>query len=136
MTNCRVEMDEDDGLILYEVDFYAGNTEYDYEINAITSAVIKYSSEVKNNTVSTGDSTGSAQQPSSGNSISAEEAKAAAFAHAGVSAANAQKIEVERDMENGMVVYEIEFKSGGMEYSYEINASNGAILSYESEWDD
>lgn len=32
--------------------------------------------------------------------------------------------------------YEVEFKSGGMEYSYEINAATGAILKHEAEIDD
>ena len=29
----------------------------------------------------------------------------------------------------------IEFKSGGMEYSYEINAATGAVLKHEAELD-
>ena len=34
-----------------------------------------------------------------------------------------------------MLVYEVEFKSGGMEYSYEINAATGAIVKQEAEPD-
>ena len=34
-----------------------------------------------------------------------------------------------------LLVYEVEFKSGGMEYSYEINAATGAILKHETELD-
>lgn len=32
--------------------------------------------------------------------------------------------------------YEVEFKSGGIEYGYEIDASTGAVLQYEREQDD
>ena len=32
--------------------------------------------------------------------------------------------------------YEVEFESGGMAYSYEINAATGAILKHETELDD
>lgn len=39
------------------------------------------------------------------------------------------------DFEDGTLVYEVEFKSGGMEYSYEINAATGAILKHEAELD-
>ena len=38
--------------------------------------------------------------------------------------------------EDGTLIYEVEFKSGNMEYDYEINAATGAILKYESELDD
>ena len=31
---------------------------------------------------------------------------------------------------------EVDFKSGSMEYSYEINAASGAILKHEAELDD
>ena len=37
----KVEMDYDDGLMVYEVEFYYNNLEYDYEIDAINGAIIK-----------------------------------------------------------------------------------------------
>lgn len=37
----RCELDEDDGLWLYEIEFQAGTTEYEYEIDASTGAVLK-----------------------------------------------------------------------------------------------
>ena len=45
-------------------------------------------------------------------------------------------MEIELDDEDGTLVYEVEFKFGGMEYSYEINAATGAILKHEAEIDD
>ena len=44
-------------------------------------------------------------------------------------------MEIELDDEDGALVYEVEFKSGNMEYSYEINAATGAILKHEAELD-
>ncbi len=38
----RVEFDFDDGIAIYEVEFYANNAEYDYEINAISSEIVKF----------------------------------------------------------------------------------------------
>ena len=39
-TGVRVDLDRDDGILKYEVDFYVGGTEYDYEINAETGEII------------------------------------------------------------------------------------------------
>ena len=48
----------------------------------------------------------------------------------------AYDMDVELDDEDGKLVYEIEFKSGIMEYDYEIDAASGAILKHEAELDD
>lgn len=63
-------------------------------------------------------------------------AKSIALNHAGVSENEAYDMEIELDDEDGKLVYEIEFKSGNMEYDYEINAATGAILKHEAEIDD
>lgn len=44
-TFSEVELDSDDGVMVYELEFYSGNTEYDYEINAKTGSIIEYDSE-------------------------------------------------------------------------------------------
>ena len=38
----KIELDYDDGMKIYEVEFYAGNYEYEIEINAKTGKVISY----------------------------------------------------------------------------------------------
>ena len=43
---------------------------------------------------------------------------------------------MEWDNEHGRAVYEVEFKSGGMEYDYVIDAATGAVLDHETERDD
>ena len=63
-------------------------------------------------------------------------AKSIALDHAGVSENEAYDIDIELDDEDGILVYEVEFKSGGMEYSYEINAVTSTILKRETEIDD
>lgn len=35
------ELEYEDGVMVYEIEFDSGNTEYDYEINAITGAIVK-----------------------------------------------------------------------------------------------
>jgi peptidase propeptide and YPEB domain protein len=66
--------------------------------------------------------------------ITADEAKRIALAHAGVGSARFKKAKL--DYENGVRVYEIEFKVGNLEYEYDINVSNGAIISSSVEVDD
>ena len=63
-------------------------------------------------------------------------AKSIALNHAGVSENQAYDMDIELDDEDGKLVYEIEFKSGNMEYDYEIDAASGTILKHEAELDD
>ena len=42
----EIELDEEDGTLVYEVGFKAGNMEYDYEINAATGAILKHEAEI------------------------------------------------------------------------------------------
>lgn len=66
--------------------------------------------------------------------ISADRAKQIALSHAGVSGASFTKVKLDTD--DGVRVYEIEFKVGSVEYEYDIDASSGAIISSSSEIDD
>ena len=66
--------------------------------------------------------------------ISADRVKQIALSHAGVGSANFTKVELDTD--DGVRVYEIEFKVGNVEYDYDIDASSGAIISSSSEIDD
>ena len=83
-------------------------------------------------------SAGNSSGATSGGSslISAEAAKSTALAHAGVSASNVYEFKCELDRDDGVSLYEVEFKSGGMEYEYEIDAYTGAVLKAEQDRDD
>lgn len=63
-------------------------------------------------------------------------AKEAALAHAGIAEADTYDLKVELDTDDGRVHYDVEFKSNGMEYDYDIDAVTGEVLSYNSEVDD
>ena len=63
-------------------------------------------------------------------------AKSIALNHAGLSENEAYDMEIELDDEDGTLVYEVEFKSGNMEYDYEIDAAAGAIFKHEAELED
>lgn len=124
------ELDFDDGIMVYEVEFISGNTEYEYDINAIDKSVLKFSTERADNYSQSGQG-GSSGNGSSGNAASITEAEAqqAAFSHAGVSGATVIKAEYDRDDNK----YEIEFIAGSYKYEYEISASDGRVIESEKE---
>lgn len=68
--------------------------------------------------------------------IGLEAARDAALAHAGLSVNDVRELEVELDRDSGTVHYDVEFKSGNKEYSYDIDPKTGDVLSYHSEIDD
>ena len=71
-----------------------------------------------------------------GEYIGYESALAAALGHAGLDSSQVSGTEVEMDCENGVIVYEVDFKYGGQEYEYEINASTGEIMVSDVDIDD
>ncbi|HBA50616.1 MAG TPA: hypothetical protein DCZ91_23030 [Lachnospiraceae bacterium] len=46
-TMIKTEFDSEDGIMVYEIEFLAGTTEYEYDINARTGQVVKYEAENK-----------------------------------------------------------------------------------------
>ena len=59
--------------------------------------------------------------------ITSDEALAVALSDAGLAQNQIADLEIDYDIENGVLTYEIEFKGNGKEYEYEINASKGVI---------
>ena len=133
--NIEVKLDNDDGVMVYEVEFDRGYDEYDYDINAKTGAVVSYDNEINGKDVK---STGSTKKDTSAakeNVIGNAAAKNAALKHAGITEAQATQLKVELDRDDGKLVYEVEFKSAGYEYDYEIDAVKGTILQSDKELD-
>ena len=59
--------------------------------------------------------------------ITSDEALAVALSDAGLAQNQITDLEIDYDIENGVLTYEIEFKGNGKEYEYEINAFKGVI---------
>ncbi len=139
----RTKLDYDDGRTEYEIEFYVGNKEYDYEIDAYTSAVISFDYDVENytprtnsgstNTNSGNGGSGKTNNVNNNATITLEQAKQTALNRAGVSAGNARFTEAKFEYDDGVAVYQIDFISGTREYEVEINATTGAIMEYDSE---
>ena len=120
------KLDWDDGVQEYEVEFYSGNTEYDYTVNAQTGEIRSYDAETH---------VSASSSPNSG-VIGKDAALAAALKHAGLASGDVSRTKVELDRDDGRTEYEIEFFSGGYEYDYTVNAADGAILEHQKEYDD
>ena len=127
----KAKLDTEDGVKVYDIEFYSGNVEYDYEINAATGAIVSFDQDIENYEIPT-QTAAPTQAASSG--ISVDKAKQIALSHAGVSGASFTKVKLDTD--DGVRVYEIEFKVGNVEYDYDIDASSGVIISSSSEIDD
>jgi len=133
VTFVKVELELEDNKLVYDVEFYSGNVEYDYDIDAVSGAIVSADKDIENYVIPAQPST-EAPTKAQASEISVEKAKQIALSHAGVGSARFKKAKL--DYENGVKVYEIEFKVGNMEYEYDINVVNGAIVSSSAEIDD
>ncbi len=146
----EIEMDFDDDIsvMVYEVEFCNAENKFEYEINAKTGEIIEAEIEPKEghrhehggnggNGVNGGNGGHGGRYDDTAvlpeNSIGRERALEIAYNDAGIKAENARRPEIEVDTENGKVVFEVEFKSAGMEYEYKIDALSGEIIERESE---
>lgn len=138
VTYTQAELDYDDGVAVYDIEFYTSTHEYEYEINADSGKVHDKSIEALDHSTGSKDNkTNKADnKDSSGKYIGIDKAKTIAVNHAGLSISDITFSKAKLDTDDGKTVYEIEFYKGGIEYEYEIDASSGKILEYDSEQDD
>ncbi len=152
----KVEFDSEDGIMVYEIEFYAGTTEYEYDINARTGQVVKYEAENRNAAWQDGTSgqkpanpqqPAGTQQPSADSGqtaigseqsgsqyIGEEAAKEKALANAGITADSVKYINAWLEYDDGRPeCYEVEFAAGNVEYKYAIDLYSGAVLTQEME---
>ena len=131
----RANLDWDDGRMKYEVEFYSGNTEYDYDIDAVTGAIRSSDRDLEDFQIWNGNtggnrptnvSSGDSGSSTSGNYISAERAQQIALAEC-PSGSTVYKCQF--DWDDGRAEYEVEIRNGWTEYDFEIDAVTGTILS-------
>ena len=134
MAYSAVDPELDEFPAHYEVEIKSQTgEEFEYKVDAYTGAILESKREAADGTEVP---VVQPSKPAPTGDIGYAKAKSVALNHAGVSENKAYDMDIELDDEDGTLVYEVEFKSGNMEYSYEINAATGAILKHEAELDD
>ena len=128
----RTEVDFEHWQFMYEIDFIADGTEYEYLIKASDGTIIKKEADGRNRA-----NADSGTEPQAGadanGGVTLDEAKAFALADAGLAEADVTFTKIGLDMDSGISVYDIEFYTSVNEYEYEINAETGAVRSKEIE---
>ena len=136
----EVDSELDEFPAHYEVELHTAWGEFEYLVDAYTGKVISGQKDLLAAVSASNETTKpSGQKPAPSGTvqdIGYAKAKSIALNHAGVSENQAYDMDIELDDEDGKLVYEVEFKSGNMEYDYEIDAASGAILKHEAELDD
>lgn len=146
VTRLHTEVDYENGVKEFEVEFRSGDWEYDYTVSAETLEILKHQKEYdppKQKAVETvpaetkpAETKSADTKPAESKKISAAEAKSIALAHAGLTEAQVKGLRAEYDRDDGRPEYDVEFRVGNMEYEYEIHAETGKILSWDKEIDD
>ncbi len=126
------ELDESPAHYEVEIRSQTGE-EFEYKIDAYTGVILESKREAADGTEAP---VVQPSNPADSGDIGYAKAKSIALNHAGVSESKAYDMDIELDDEDGRLIYEVEFKSGNMEYDYKIDASSGAVLKHESELDD
>ena len=146
VTECsihRVELDTEDGRQVYEVEFFVGNTEYDYTIDRETGEILSYDQDIEGWGLGNGQQNGSGNgrkngqdnsAASSSGPITLEEAVQLVLDRVpGASASDVQS-EIERD--DGKDIYEGEVTCNRTEHEFQIDASTGNFIEWSVDYQD
>ncbi|MBP3736716.1 MAG: PepSY domain-containing protein, partial [Lachnospiraceae bacterium] len=148
----KTDFDFEKGKFVYDIEFYANGTDYDYTVDASTGMILKRESEVKvQSAANAAASKAAAQQgatpaqdtkapaaqtPPKQNAalIGIEKAKEIALADVGKKADDVIFSKAKQEYDNGRLIYDVEFYVNGVsEHEYEIDAVTGAVLEKSSE---
>ncbi len=134
VTFTKTKLDSEDGIPVYEIDFYTNERDYEYEINARTGAVREREVTVLKEVVMENTEKPAAEEPESSRStgadalIGVENAQKAALTEAGLTAGDVEFYSTSLDTDDGRTLYEVKFLCGNQEYEFEIDAYSGKVL--------
>ena len=109
------------GRSVYEVEFTAGGTEYDYEIDSGTGEILSYDSDIEGWSLSS----------QSGAAVTLEQARELVVNRA--KGLTAEDVRIREDWDDGRLVYEGEAWCNNREHEFEIDAATGEFLSWSVE---
>ena len=118
----------------YEVELTSETgEEFEYKIDAYTGTILESKREGEKGT---GTSAGQLPQLPSPDQIDYAKIKAKVLKYLGLSENISCDMDIKLEIEDGKLVYEVEFKAGKLEYSFKFDATTGALLKQEIEKDD
>ena len=135
VTFVRCHMDMDDGRMEYEVEFFSGNTEYDYDIDAATGAIVSMDFDGEYCTPAAVDTAATTETAAAG-AVTKEKALDIALKQAGVIRESVTFSRVHRDFDNGREVFDVEFHVGTTEYNFDVDANTGAVVDFDTDFND
>lgn len=116
----KVKLDYHAGRMCYEVEFDTIAVEYEYEIDAITGAILEYEQDDHDDVLLPPTGTGNTL-------IGLEQATLIALADAGQTAGDVRIVKQVSYEKRGVWYYDVIFLSSSTKYSYLINAVTGAV---------
>ena len=129
----EVDAELDETPAHYEVEIITqSGEEFEYKIDAYTGVILETKREAADGTETP---SGDSSFPTL-DSINYAKVKAIVLKYLGISENNVYDMNIKLEFEDGTLVYEVEFKSDHIEYSFKINAATGVVLEYEAERDD
>lgn len=123
-TIVEFERDTDDGRAIYKGEAVLDGREYEFEIDASTSAFLKWDADDVDDGRQGGSSTSAGQT-----ALDEEGARALVLARI----PGATIVEFERDSDDGRTIYKGEAVLDGWEYDFEIDAASGEFIKWESD---
>lgn len=129
-TFTKTRQDYDDGLAVYDIEFYTATHKYEYEISVSTGAIVSKDAEAFQTRQDTGATAGNSSVY-----IGIDSAKSIAASHAGLTASTLTFSKAKLENDDGVTVYEVEFFYNETEYEYTIDAITGDILEYDYDRD-
>ena len=121
----RVELDYEDGREVYEIEFFSGNTEYDYTVARDTGEILSYDQDIEGWGLPEGET---------GSAVTLEQAIQLVLDRVPGAASTDVRIEYERD--DGRELYEGEVHYDRTEYEFEIDASTGTFIEWSVDYQD
>ncbi|MBR5536086.1 MAG: PepSY domain-containing protein [Clostridia bacterium] len=123
----KAKLDYDDGRAYYEIDFKTDEARYDTEVDAVTGKISEWEIEAEKLVEKKEEKTEGV--------ITLEKAKKIALDKVGLKEADVVFEEARLGYDDGRQVYDIEFRHERVEYSFEINATDGKIIEWEKDND-
>ena len=134
VTFTKVKGGTEDGIAVYEIEFEDVDAEYDYDVTKAGGKIVNASRKVKVPACV------AAQEKANSKNKTAKTGKDAAIdaalSHAGFSEDEVSALKCEQDYDDGREIYEVEFKQGGYEYSYDVDANSFSIIEWDKDYDD